>query len=75
MANTRTFCVTNLIGDEIHSAARVKSLEKRFLEAAGSWSEDAVAALCLAAVVRYLVRLSRKQPFFEAPWWLAMGGS
>ena len=39
-----TFYVTDLIGDKIDSAARVKSLEKRLLEAAGSGSEEAVAA-------------------------------
>lgn len=39
-----TFYVTDLIGDKIDGAARVKSLEKRLLEAAGSRSEDAVAA-------------------------------
>jgi [protein-PII] uridylyltransferase len=39
-----TFYVTDLIGDKIDSAARVKSLEKRLLEAAGSRSEEAVAA-------------------------------
>ena len=39
-----TFYVTDLIGDKIDSPARVKSLEKRLLEAATSHSEDAVAA-------------------------------
>ena len=39
-----TFYVTDLIGDKIDSAARVKSLEKRLLEAATSQSEEAVAA-------------------------------
>ena len=39
-----TFYVTDLIGDKIDSPARVKSLEKRLLEAATSASEDAVAA-------------------------------
>ena len=39
-----TFYVTDLIGDKIDSAARVKSLEKRMLEAAASRSEEAVAA-------------------------------
>lgn len=39
-----TFYVTDLIGDKIDSATRVKSLEKRLLEAAASHSEDAVAA-------------------------------
>ncbi|SNS88973.1 [protein-PII] uridylyltransferase [Sphingopyxis indica] len=39
-----TFYVTDLIGDKIDGGARVKSLEKRLLEAAGSSSEDAVAA-------------------------------
>ncbi|MDZ3832083.1 MAG: [protein-PII] uridylyltransferase [Sphingopyxis sp.] len=39
-----TFYVTDLIGDKIDSPARVRSLEKRMLEAAGSNSEDAVAA-------------------------------
>ena len=39
-----TFYVTDLIGDKIDGGARVKSLEKRLLEAAGSNSEDAVAA-------------------------------
>src|SRR3546814_893440 len=39
-----TFYVTDLIGDKIDSAARVKSLEKRLLEAAASRSEEAVAA-------------------------------
>ena len=39
-----TFYVTDLIGDKIDSAARVKSLEKRLLEAATSASEEAVAA-------------------------------
>lgn len=39
-----TFYVTDLIGDKIDSAARVKGLEKRLLEAAGSHSEEAVAA-------------------------------
>ncbi len=39
-----TFYVTDLIGDKIDSSARVKSLEKRLLEAAGSRSEEAVAA-------------------------------
>lgn len=39
-----TFYVTDLIGDKIDSAARVKGLEKRLLEAAGSRSEEAVAA-------------------------------
>ena len=39
-----TFYVTDLIGDKIDSAARVKGLEKRLLEAAASRSEDAVAA-------------------------------
>ncbi|SKB94386.1 [protein-PII] uridylyltransferase [Sphingopyxis flava] len=38
-----TFYVTDLIGDKIDSAARVKGLEKRLLEAAGN-GEDAVAA-------------------------------
>lgn len=39
-----TFYVTDLLGDKIDSMARVKSLEKRLLEAAGSRSEEAVAA-------------------------------
>ena len=39
-----TFYVTDLIGDKIDSPARVKSLEKRLLEAATSLSEEAVAA-------------------------------
>ncbi|PAL21632.1 [protein-PII] uridylyltransferase [Sphingopyxis sp. GW247-27LB] len=39
-----TFYVTDLIGDKIDSAARVKGLEKRLLEAAASRSEEAVAA-------------------------------
>jgi [protein-PII] uridylyltransferase len=39
-----TFYVTDLIGDKIDSTARVKSLEKRLLEAAASRSEEAVAA-------------------------------
>ena len=39
-----TFYVTDLIGDKIDAAARVKSLEKRLLEAAASRSEEAVAA-------------------------------
>jgi [protein-PII] uridylyltransferase len=39
-----TFYVTDLIGDKIDGAARVKGLEKRLLEAATSRSEDAVAA-------------------------------
>jgi [protein-PII] uridylyltransferase len=39
-----TFYVTDLIGDKIESAARVKSLEKRLLEAAASRGEGAVAA-------------------------------
>ncbi|WP_332818662.1 [protein-PII] uridylyltransferase [Sphingopyxis sp.] len=39
-----TFYVTDLIGDKIDSAARVKSLEKRLLEAATSVGEVAVAA-------------------------------
>jgi len=39
-----TFYVTDLIGDKIDGTARVKGLEKRLLEAAGSSSEDAVAA-------------------------------
>jgi len=39
-----TFYVTDLIGDKIDGAARVKGLEKRLLEAAASRSEDAVAA-------------------------------
>ena len=39
-----TFYVTDLIGDKIDSAARVRSLEKRLLEAAASRSENAVAA-------------------------------
>ncbi len=38
-----TFYVTDLIGDKIDSAARVKGLEKRLLEAAGG-GEEAVAA-------------------------------
>ena len=40
----RELIVTDLIGDKIDSAARVKSLEKRMLEAAASRSEEAVAA-------------------------------
>jgi len=39
-----TFYVTDLIGDKIDGAARVKSLEKRLLEAATNHAEDAVAA-------------------------------
>ena len=38
-----TFYVTDLIGDKIDSAARVKSLEKRLLEAAGGSGEEAAA--------------------------------
>jgi len=39
-----TFYVTDLLGDKIDSAARVKSLEKRMLEAAANNSDAAVAA-------------------------------
>lgn len=39
-----TFYVTDLFGGKIDSAPRVKGLEKRLLEAAGSGSEEAVAA-------------------------------
>jgi [protein-PII] uridylyltransferase len=39
-----TFYVTDLTGDRIVAPARVKTLEKRLLEAATSQSEDAVAA-------------------------------
>ncbi|PZQ23414.1 MAG: [protein-PII] uridylyltransferase [Sphingopyxis macrogoltabida] len=39
-----TFYVTDLIGDKIDGAARVRTLEKRLLEAAGNADADAVAA-------------------------------